>query len=97
MKKTTIQKIAYLSIPLLILALVIVVLAFAKEEPKEEKNLPYTVSYDAEKGGTIEGKKVQRIEKGNNTTLVHAVPDEGYYFLQWSDGQTSPTRQETHT
>lgn len=93
MKKTTIQKIAYLSIPLLMLALVIVVLAFAKEE----KNLPYTVSYDAEKGGTIEGKKVQRIEKGNNTTLVHAVPDEGYYFLQWSDGQTSPTRQETHT
>lgn len=95
MKKNTIQKIAYLSIPLLMLALVIVVLAFAKEEPKEEKNLPYTVSYDAEKGGTIEGKKVQRIEKGNNTTLVHAVPDEGYYFVQWSDGQTSPTRQET--
>lgn len=95
MNKTVIKKIAYLSIPVLILVFFFVALHFAKAEPKEETDLPYTVVYYAEKGGTIEGQKIQRVEKGNSTGLVHAIPDEGYYFVQWSDGLTTPTRQET--
>lgn len=95
MKKNTIQKIAYLTIPVVILVFVFVALHFAKEEPKEETNLPYTVTYSAEKGGSIEGQKIQRIEKGNSTSFVSAIPDEGYYFVQWSDGRTTPQRQET--
>lgn len=90
MKKNTIQKIAYLTIPVVILVFVFVALHFAKEET----DLPYTVTYSAEKGGSIEGQKIQRIEKGNSTSFVSAIPDEGYYFVQWSDGRTTPQRQD---
>lgn len=77
MKKNTIQKIAYLTIPVVILVFVFVALYFAKEETK----LPYTVTYSA--------------EKGNSTSFISAIPDEGYCFVQWSEGRTTPQRQET--
>lgn len=54
----------------------------------------YTVQYHASEGGTIEGKLDQVVEKGSAGTTVTAVADEGYLFVKWSDGVTSPSRRE---
>ena len=48
----------------------------------------YTVSVTT-KNGKIEG--VGKYDYGSIVDLV-AVPDEGYHFVQWSDGETEPER-----
>ena len=54
-----------------------------------------TITYGVSAGeGLIEGDDVQIIEKGSNTTEVIAVADDGYAFLQWSDGLTDPARYD---
>lgn len=46
----------------------------------------FTVRYMILSGnGVIEGETTQIVEKGNNTTQVTAVPDEGYAFYKWTD------------
>ena len=54
----------------------------------------FTVEYDVMGEGIIEGDIVQTIEKGQNGSLVEAVPLDGYVFSGWSDGYKSPIRCE---
>lgn len=51
-----------------------------------------SVVYVANTGGTIEGKASQLIKYSEDTQEVTAIANAGYYFVQWSDGVTSPTR-----
>ena len=62
---------------------------FAKEEPIIEW---CEVDYFAAEHGSIVGESSQLVEKGKDAETVTAVPDEGYAFVQWSDGVISATR-----
>lgn len=53
-----------------------------------------TVTYEADLGGFIEGTPIQRLETGEATLSVTAVPEYGYRFTGWSDGKTEPTRSD---
>ncbi len=54
------------------------------------------VSYLEEDGGTISGEAIQIIEQGGTTTTVTAVPEEGWVFVEWSDGYADPERQDVN-
>ena len=54
----------------------------------------YTVRYEASENGSISGTPEQWLLYGKRTTVVTAVPKEGYYFVGWDDGVTSATRQD---
>lgn len=66
-----------------------------KEITAEFEKIKITVTYSAGEGGTIDGKAEQEIEYGNDAEFVVAVPDEGYRFVKWSDGNGSTIRKET--
>jgi hypothetical protein len=56
----------------------------------------YTLSYTAaDSGGTITGNTTQTVSAGGSGTAVTAVPDSGYYFVSWSDGDLNATRTDT--
>ena len=48
----------------------------------------YTIKYEAAEGGKIEGI----LSQSEEFTKVSAVANEGYYFVQWSDGVTDAAR-----
>lgn len=52
------------------------------------------VHYMANDGGTIEGETEQRILLGGKTKAVLAVADEGFMFVQWSDGVKEASRYD---
>ncbi|MCI9626993.1 MAG: S-layer homology domain-containing protein [Clostridia bacterium] len=52
----------------------------------------HTVTYIAGEHGSISGETVQRVEYGENSKQVVAVPDAHYHFVQWSDGFELPQR-----
>lgn len=54
-----------------------------------------TINYVAEEHGSLSGATSQEVTAGGDTTPVTAVPDEGYIFLQWSDGRTDNPRSDT--
>ncbi len=54
----------------------------------------YKISYLVDGKGSIEGNTEQDILFEGNGTSVTAKPEEGYFFLLWSDGNTNPTRSE---
>lgn len=54
----------------------------------------YTITVKAGEGGTVSGGGV--IESGTNATL-RAIPNNGYKFVKWSDGNTSASRTITVT
>lgn|GEM_PF-3054273 len=54
----------------------------------------YDLSYTAGAGGSIIGEVSQTVEKGANGSSVTAVADDGYEFVQWSDGVQMATRQD---
>lgn len=54
------------------------------------------VSYLEEEGGIVEGETDQIIVVGGTTTEVTAVPDEGYVFVEWSDGFAEPVRSDSN-
>ncbi|MBN2451700.1 MAG: choice-of-anchor D domain-containing protein, partial [Lentisphaeria bacterium] len=56
----------------------------------------YTLTYTAGAGGTITGTTPQTVEHGADGAAVTAVPGEGFRFVQWSDGVTTTTRQDTN-
>ena len=66
-----------------------------KEITAEFEKIKITVTYSAGEGGTIDGKAEQEIEYGNDAEFVVAVPDVGYRFVKWSDGNGSTIRKET--
>lgn len=60
---------------------------FKKEE--------YAVTYIAGEHGSIQGEAEQSVKHQSDGTTVTAVPNKGYVFVGWSDGETSATRKET--
>ena len=64
-------------------------LAEALAEPPQT----FELIYEAEaKGGYVEGELFQVLEEGQTGSPVRAVPEEGWAFLEWSDGKTDPYR-----
>lgn len=53
------------------------------------------VEYIASTGGRIDGDTIQSITAGADATRVEAIPDEGYYFAGWSDGNLNASRLDT--
>lgn len=60
----------------------------------EEPEINLSVMYEAEEGGSIDGECEQLVLKGKDAEPVLAVPDEGYIFIEWSDGSTDPYRHD---
>jgi List-Bact-rpt repeat protein/HYDIN/CFA65/VesB family protein len=56
----------------------------------------YTLTYTAGSNGTITGTTPQQIKEGLDGTAVTATPDDGYYFVDWSDSVTTATRTDTN-
>lgn len=52
------------------------------------------LEYFAEEGGYISGETVQTVTVGDYGAVVTAVPNEGYVFVKWSDGEVYPSRQD---
>jgi len=59
-----------------------------------ESIVTVALNYSAGEGGSILGEVAQIIKSGTNGTLVVAVADSGYRFVDWCDGVTVPTRQD---
>ena len=63
----------------------------ACEKEKEEKEDPtYLVQVTAAEGGIVEGQSGEYKER--QTVVFKAIPDDGYFFSQWSDGKTDNPR-----
>ncbi|MFZ2188749.1 MAG: ELWxxDGT repeat protein [Candidatus Moraniibacteriota bacterium] len=58
-------------------------------------NIIYTLSYTGEAGGTLSGNLSQSVNPGRDGTVVTAIPDAGYRFVDWSDGSTQNPRTDT--
>jgi len=56
----------------------------------------YTVTYTAGVNGTISGTSPQTVNHGASGTSVTAVPNTGYHFVQWSDGNGNAARTDTN-
>ena len=56
----------------------------------------YTVTFTAGVNGTIMGDLSQTIVSGDDTSIVYAIPINGYKFVNWSDGNTNPFRVLTN-
>ncbi len=54
----------------------------------------FTITYDAGEGGSIEGLTQQTVKSGESGQEVTAVPNEGYRFVKWSDGNSSYIRYD---
>ena len=65
---------------------------FLPDPPVEYITINYVVGSGE---GLIEGDDVQILEVGQNATEVIAVADDGYAFVEWSDGITDPARTDT--
>ncbi|MGI5881361.1 MAG: VWA domain-containing protein, partial [Syntrophomonadaceae bacterium] len=66
-------------------------------DPKVEVAVEsYTVTYAAGANGSINGDSPQTVVHGGSTTEVEAVPDPGYYFVSWEDGNTNPKRSDNN-
>ena len=56
----------------------------------------FTLEYFSGAGGTLTGDVSQVVVFGSDGTEVTAVPDSGYYFMDWSDGVTTAARTDTN-
>ena len=56
----------------------------------------YTLTYIAGSNGYLTGTTTQSICRGSNGSAVTAVPNSGYYFVNWSDSSTSNPRTDTN-
>jgi len=56
----------------------------------------FEVVYTAGEGGSIRGEAEQSVSFGKSTTAVRAVADDGWMFVRWADGDTSPERWEVN-
>ncbi len=68
--------------------------AIFEEGPPESQGIEsIQLHFYAQKGGRIEGELYQDILYGQNGSTVVAIPDEGYRFVRWSDGETDAVRK----
>ena len=56
----------------------------------------HTLTYMADPNGSILGNASQQVDYDTNGTTVTAMPNTGYYFVQWSDGSKANPRQDTN-
>lgn len=56
----------------------------------------YTLIYSADENGSVQGDTEQSVAHGGQGSPVEAVPDEGYHFMEWSDGLTDNPRQDSN-
>ena len=56
----------------------------------------YALTYLAGTNGSISGLISQTVSHGASGSAVTAMPDEGYHFVQWSDGSTANPRTDTN-
>lgn len=56
--------------------------------------LEYTIKYIATEGGYISGETEQVLRKGQDTSVVEAYSNSGYYFFGWDDGNKERMRQD---
>ncbi len=54
----------------------------------------YTLTYTAGPNGSITGTTPQTVNHGADGSLVEAVPDTGYHFVEWSDASTQNPRTD---
>ena len=54
----------------------------------------YRLTYSAGPGGSITGETAQTVRRGQSGTMVTAKRDNGFHFVQWSDGRTSNPRTD---
>ena len=54
----------------------------------------YSLEYIAGANGSLLGNTTQSVNHGGNGTEVEAVPDTGYHFAGWSDGETDNPRTD---
>ena len=62
--------------------------------PEPTPSPTYTATYIAGDGGHIVGKAIQEITEGKDTAEVEAVANDGYTFVEWSDGIETATRTD---
>ncbi|MBE6585029.1 MAG: hypothetical protein E7645_00720 [Ruminococcaceae bacterium] len=55
----------------------------------------FEVIYTVGEGGWIRGETQQSVSFGDATVAVRAFADDGWIFVGWDDGETSPERSET--
>lgn len=54
----------------------------------------FSVVYLCDDGGRILGQTPQTVKSGNDAKVVTAMPNDGYRFNGWSDGETDQTRND---
>lgn len=94
MKRET-KLIIYIALVFLITALSCILLACNPQEP--ENRPTYRIEYIYPKSGGYylgEGSTTQYVKHGQNSISITAIPFEGFTFVKWSDGVTTPTRTE---
>ena len=57
----------------------------------------YKIEYSYYGKGTIEGETTQNLYYGETTSIVKAVAADGFEFVGWTDGVTTPERQDIAT
>lgn len=57
----------------------------------------FTLNYVAGAGGTIDGEAEQQVKYAELSEAVVAVPQAGYKFVKWSDGNGSTVRRDLVT
>ncbi len=62
--------------------------------PVEERTDIFTLTYNSAPNGTIEGNTTQRVQYGMAAEVVVAIPDDGYVFVEWTDGLKSEIRRD---
>lgn len=60
----------------------------------DDENIVHTIQYAAGEHGSVIGTTVQTLNHGEDGETVTAAPDEGCHFVAWSDGVTTPSRQD---
>lgn len=63
----------------------------------EFAKLNYLIKYSAGANGRIQGETEQKVKYLEQASKVVAIPNEGYEFVQWSDGIKIPERTDTVT
>lgn len=64
------------------------------DDIKDGQVKSYTIEYDIDGDGEIEGGLVHIVKEGENGPMVTAIALDGYAFLKWSDGLEDPVRCE---
>ncbi len=78
----------------MVLFTVFSVCSCSKEQEPPPRTYKCSVRYLAGICGHIEGEDYQEVMQGADASPVKAVANDGYLFLEWSDGNTSAERHD---